>query len=313
LLRTDKTQIAGFVCASGLFAAAALASPFAASARSVTLSKAAALTSAAASAVNSQTPSLAESSTVIAAIPVILTDGASAPRTLNVPSGATVADALRDADVTLDHPDRVSPGLTTPVTAKTAITITRVHFTDTVVKKAIPFHTVFQMSKAVAPGKIQAGHPGTPGVLTLTYRTGYVNSKQTQHWLFSSVVTRQPVDQQTLAGIRVRMAAALPSRSGSYQRMRAISMVATGYSPYEGSSSGRCATGMRAGYGVVAVDPRVIPLGSRLYIEGYGYAIAGDTGGAIKGHRIDLGNTTYSQAADVGRRHVKVWVLAPSR
>ena len=46
---------------------------------------------------------------------------------------------------------------------------------------------------------------------------------------------------------------------------------------------------MRAGYGVVAVDPRVIHLGSKLYIEGYGYAIAGDTGGAVKGYIIDLG------------------------
>jgi 3D (Asp-Asp-Asp) domain-containing protein len=49
------------------------------------------------------------------------------------------------------------------------------------------------------------------------------------------------------------------------------------------------ATGLRAGYGVVAVDPKVIPLGSRLYIPGYGFAVAGDTGGSIKGNKIDLG------------------------
>jgi len=49
------------------------------------------------------------------------------------------------------------------------------------------------------------------------------------------------------------------------------------------------ATGLRAGYGVVAVDPRVIPLGTKLFIPGYGVAVAGDTGGAIKGNKIDLG------------------------
>ena len=109
------------------------------------------------------------------------------------------------------------------------------------------------------------------------------------------------------------MARALPSRAGTYNRLRSLDMVATGYSPYEGSGAGRCATGMRAGYGVVAVDPRVIRLGTRLYVEGYGYAVAGDTGGAIKGRRIDLGHTTYHEAEMVGRRRVKVWVLAPSR
>jgi 3D (Asp-Asp-Asp) domain-containing protein len=92
-----------------------------------------------------------------------------------------------------------------------------------------------------------------------------------------------------------------------------MTMVATGYSPYEGSSTGRCATGMRAGYGVVAVDPRVIRLGTRLFVEGYGYAVAGDTGGAIKGARIDLGHTTYREAEHVGRRVVHVWVLDQSR
>ena len=169
------------------------------------------------------------------------------------------------------------------------------------------------MSKDVSPGHIKPGHTGVPGILTKTFRVGYVNEKRSERWLVSARVTRQPQDQETLGGIRVRMARALPSRAGTYDRLRSINMVATGYSPYEGSSVGRCATGMRAGYGVVAVDPRVIRLGTRLYVEGYGYAVAGDTGGAIKGRRIDLGHTTYHEAEMVGRRRVKVWVLAPSR
>lgn len=60
---------------------------------------------------------------------------------------------------------------------------------------------------------------------------------------------------------------------------------------------------------VIAVDPSVIPLGSRVHVEGYGEAIAGDTGGAIKGKRIDLHVPTKSEAFDFGRRDVKITVL----
>jgi 3D (Asp-Asp-Asp) domain-containing protein len=102
------------------------------------------------------------------------------------------------------------------------------------------------------------------------------------------------------------------SRSG-YFRTRVLDMRASAYTPgahCNGKWAGRTATGVPPGYGVVAVDPRVIRLGSRLYIEGYGYAIAADTGGAIKGNRIDLGMQTLRQAFAFGRRPVRVHVLS---
>ena len=90
-------------------------------------------------------------------------------------------------------------------------------------------------------------------------------------------------------------------------------MAATGYSPdpreCPRSSHGRTATGLKAGYGIVAVDPNVIKMGTRLYIEGYGYAIAADKGGAIKGMRIDLGHETHGEALKIGRRTVRVHIL----
>ena len=72
-------------------------------------------------------------------------------------------------------------------------------------------------------------------------------------------------------------------------------MYATWYNPASSGRSksdpsyGRTATGRLVTYGIVAVDPAVIPLGTRLYIPGYGYAVAADTGGAVKGYVIDLG------------------------
>lgn len=88
-----------------------------------------------------------------------------------------------------------------------------------------------------------------------------------------------------------------------------MSMEASAYLPGDGNGAGITATGIPATYGVVAVDPSVIPLGTRLYIPGYGEAIAADTGGAIYGYRIDLCMESYSEAMQFGRRNVTVYVL----
>ena len=305
MLKAETARFAGYVCAATLFSATALVFPFAAVAQD-TAQNASLNTAPAAAAV----PAAPVVTPATPAQTVTLIDGALPSRAM-MTHGLTVSDALRDAGITLSHTDRVAPGLNTPLTEAPRIRVTRVRFTDQTLTQPIPCSAVFTMSRELPPGTVHVEHAGMPGVRTLTYRTGYVNGQKTSRWLVSSVVTRKPVARVTLGGIRVASAAALPSRGGTYDRMRALMMVATGYSPYEGSSTGRCATGMRAGYGVVAVDPRVIRLGTRLYISGYGYAVAGDTGGAIRGHRIDLGNATYREAAAVGRRRVQVWVLSP--
>jgi 3D (Asp-Asp-Asp) domain-containing protein len=69
------------------------------------------------------------------------------------------------------------------------------------------------------------------------------------------------------------------------------------------------ATDMRAGYGVAAIDPRFMRLNTKLYVRGYGYAIACDVGGAIKGNRIDLCFDSYRKALDFGRKTVEVYIL----
>ena len=88
-----------------------------------------------------------------------------------------------------------------------------------------------------------------------------------------------------------------------------MTMEATAYLPSDGGGYGITATGIPATYGVAAVDPAIIPLGSRLYIPGYGEAIAADTGGAIYGYRIDLCMESYSECMNFGRRDVTVYVL----
>lgn len=91
---------------------------------------------------------------------------------------------------------------------------------------------------------------------------------------------------------------------------KVMTMVATAYSPEEPGLDDNTASGMKATRGVVAVDPRVIPLGTRLHVEGYGNAIAGDTGSAIKGNRIDVCFDTLEEMNSWGGyRTVRVEIL----
>lgn len=96
-----------------------------------------------------------------------------------------------------------------------------------------------------------------------------------------------------------------------FKEMR--TMTATAYEPGPRScgrfASGCTAGGYQAGYGVVAVDTNVIPMDTRLFIEGYGYAVAGDRGSAIHGNRIDVGFRTVEECLKWGRRKVKVYIL----
>lgn len=105
-----------------------------------------------------------------------------------------------------------------------------------------------------------------------------------------------------------------PSRGDSVPRYtKVLNMVATAYCPcnkcnypYGGQPT---YIGLPLGQGIVAVDPNVIPLRTRLYVEGYGEAIAADTGGAIKGNRIDLCFPDHQSALNFGIKNIKVYVL----
>lgn len=108
-------------------------------------------------------------------------------------------------------------------------------------------------------------------------------------------------------------AAAAPAPAQQAPQGKTISVAATAYTAKCAGCSGVTATGINLNANpnakVIAVDPNVIPLGSKVHVEGYGTAVAGDTGGAIKGNRIDIHVPTESQALDWGRRTVNVTIL----
>ena len=90
---------------------------------------------------------------------------------------------------------------------------------------------------------------------------------------------------------------------------RELTMKASAYTAYDEGNGSRTYRGSPVHKGIAAVDPTVIPLGTRLYIPGYGYAIADDIGGAIKGNRIDLAFESRRQALDFGIQRVTVYVI----
>ena len=113
-----------------------------------------------------------------------------------------------------------------------------------------------------------------------------------------------------MAGLALASAPCYANGADGYDVAYSLEMEATAYLPTDGGGDGITATGIPAQWGIVAVDPDVIPLGTRLYIPGYGEAIAADTGGAIEGHTIDLCMESYDDCMSFGRRMITVHVLS---
>lgn len=125
------------------------------------------------------------------------------------------------------------------------------------------------------------------------------------------VTALQTLLQQTgLLPQSVQDSNSLPGAPQNYQRV--LNMTATAYAPGahdNGHWGDLTYTGGKVRKGVAAVDPSVIPMGSKLWVEGYGYATAIDQGSAIKGNRIDLAFNDLTTAQDYGIQNVKVYVL----
>lgn len=125
----------------------------------------------------------------------------------------------------------------------------------------------------------------------------------------------KPNQRLKLTGVKATNTAKkkMPSRSNSDTVVREFMVSASAYTASCKGCSGITSTGINLkknpGLKVIAVDPRVIKLGTKVYVEGYGYAIAGDTGGAIKGNKIDVFIPNQAGALNWGRKTVKIKIL----
>lgn len=218
----------------------------------------------------------------------------------------TVGGILSEAGVALGAKGRVSCKLHAKPVRGMRIRVTRIVEKTVVQKEPIRFKTVTKFDPKVRGGKVVV-QKGERGEKEIKYLVTYKDGVKVGYRVLEARLLKVPKDEI----VSVSRQAILASRGR--KTVRTLRMLATAYDPGPRScgkwASGRTAIGMKAGHGVVAVDPRVIPLRTKLYVEGYGYCIAGDTGGAIKGNRIDLGFNTYREAIRFGRRWVTVHVL----
>jgi len=168
-----------------------------------------------------------------------------------------------------------------------------------------PFGTVYREDDSLEKGKTKVVQQGQEGTARLMVKEYYKGGTKVDEEILQKSVTAQPVPEVVAKGTYQEYQA----DSGYIPPYEyAMDVEATAYLPSDGSGSGYTATGMRAGRGVVAVDPNVIPYGTRLYISGYGEAVAADTGG-FSGRRIDLCMESYSEAIGWGRRDVRIYIL----
>ncbi len=239
----------------------------------------------------------------------------------------TVADVLDRQGISLGKNDEVSPSLDTELSIGDTVVVERVTYKIRVTTETLEYDTVTKSDSTVPSGTTKILQTGENGARTVAYKDKIVDGEVAESEELKEQVLKEPVDQVIAKGTKVAVTAtntisqmSLPSKytlkdGVPTNALKTITGPATAYSA---SSGAKCATGVTAQTGYVAVDPKEIPYGSELYIvsadgkQVYGYAIAADTGGFTKTTNVvvDLYMNTNAQCCQWGRRNVVIYVLS---
>lgn len=238
----------------------------------------------------------------------------------------TVREFMTENNIRLENLDKVEGDTQAMLNHSNALVkIARVEKVTDVVEETTDFKVKRRTAANMPKGQEKVVTEGKKGKVQKKFEVTKKNGEVVSRQLVSETVVAEPTHKVVDVGSKVEVAAA-PAKaaapatasvsrgSGSEPSGgREFYVEATAYTAYCAGCSGTTATGinLRANPNMklIAVDPRVVPLGSKVWVEGYGYAIAGDTGGAIKGNRIDLHMATKSQAYSWGRRQVKMKII----
>ena len=231
-------------------------------------------------------------------IPVTADGETSAVTTLPV----TVEELLKELEIKVGKDDIVEPALDHMLSGGDHVYVKRVTKEYVEEDAVVKYEQVYSMDYNMAIGKTEVTQEGHDGLERRKYLVTYIDGKESERSLEDVQVLEEKQDKIISYGMGV-----LSGTPSGLQYKKKISGVKAVSYYYEGNPRG--AYGLPCEYGTCAVDSSVIPLGSLLYIEGYGYAVANDVGSAIKGNIVDLYMEKNSQCMAWGARKVNVYII----
>ncbi|MBU2661740.1 ubiquitin-like domain-containing protein [Bacillus cabrialesii] len=239
-------------------------------------------------------------------------------------TSTTVADFLKQQKMNIKDEDKIKPALDAKLTkGKADITITRIEKVTDVVEEKIAFDVKKQEDASLEKGKEKVVQKGKEGKLKKHFEVVKENGKEVSRELVKEETAEQSKDKVVAVGTKQsspkieKVSASGDSKTvvsrSNESTGKVMTVSSTAYTASCSGCSGHTATGVNLNNNpnakVIAVDPNVIPLGSKVHVEGYGYAIAADTGSAIKGNKIDVFFPEKSSAYRWGNKTVKIKIL----
>ncbi len=231
---------------------------------------------------------------------------------------ATVAEVLESLGIVVDNDDKVEPALSTKVSDGLAISVVLYDHHSVTVQEEIAYETQEIYNPDLGTDERRVVQKGRNGVVEHEYDILCENGQEISRTKTRETTLSMAIEEIVEYGPEnVWQLGVIPaSRPKNYTRVARFTATAYDASPMDnGIWAGKTSTGMPLVYGVIAVDPRVIPYGTKMYIESvdgqyiYGYAIAGDCGGAIKGNKVDLFFPNRSTCYQFGRRDVNIYFM----
>ncbi|HJV16704.1 MAG TPA: ubiquitin-like domain-containing protein, partial [Bacillales bacterium] len=221
-------------------------------------------------------------------------------------TSTTVADFLTQQGIKLQNLDRVEPPLLEKVKNNGVINVIRVEKVTDVVEEPIQFAVVTKNDSNLAKGKEKIISEGQQGSVSRKYEVILENGKEVSRKLITE--NRLKEKQDKIVAVGTKELAFQVSR-GDASSGTEFYVSTTAYTGNCNGCSGHTSTGINLHANpnakIIAVDPRMIPLGTKVYVDGYGYAVAADTGSNIKGYKIDVFFSSKSEAYRWGTRKVK--------